>query len=121
MELRECTEPPCGRQARAAPSLDAPSGLSVACGLTPASDTSFTPEVPTLRRVRRLAVFLLPLLAACGSWKRVGSPDAPVGTEQMPRVFDPTAVFRQMGLIADAGPLSIVGSVRLLAGPTPDS
>jgi len=39
----------------------------------------------------------------------------------MPRVFDPTAVFRQMGLIADAGPLSVVGSVRLLAGPPPDT
>ena len=64
---------------------------------------------------------LLPLIVSCGSWKRVGSPDAPVGTEQMPRVFDPTAVFRQMGLIADGGPLSIVGSVRVLAGPPPDS
>ena len=39
----------------------------------------------------------------------------------MPQVFDPTAVFRQMGLIADAGPLSVVGSVRLLAGPPPDT
>jgi GWxTD domain-containing protein len=39
----------------------------------------------------------------------------------MPRVFDPTTVFRQMGLIADAGPLAIVGSVRLLAGPPPDT
>jgi GWxTD domain-containing protein len=39
----------------------------------------------------------------------------------VPRVFDPTAVFRQMGLIADAGPFSIVGNVRLLAGPPPDT
>ena len=36
-------------------------------------------------------------------------------------MFDPTATFRQMGLIADGGPLSIVGSVRILAGPPPDS
>jgi GWxTD domain-containing protein len=39
----------------------------------------------------------------------------------MPRVFDPTAVFRQMGLIADGGPLAVVGGLRVLAGPTPDT
>jgi hypothetical protein len=69
----------------------------------------------------RFLALLAPLLLGCGSWKRVGGPDAPTGTEQMPRVFDPTAVFRQMGLIADVGPLSVVGSVRLLAGPPPDT
>jgi GWxTD domain-containing protein len=37
------------------------------------------------------------------------------------RVFDPTVTFRQMGLIAEGGALSIVGSVRLLAGSAPDS
>jgi len=37
------------------------------------------------------------------------------------RVFDPTATFRQMGLIAEGGVLSIVGSVRLLAGSSADS
>lgn len=39
----------------------------------------------------------------------------------MPQLFDPMAVYRQMGLIADPGPIPIVGSVRVLAGPTPDS
>jgi GWxTD domain-containing protein len=71
--------------------------------------------------VSRSLVLFAPLVLGCGSWKRVGGPDAPTGTEQMPQVFDPTAVFRQMGLIADAGPLSVVGSVRLLAGPPPDT
>jgi GWxTD domain-containing protein len=37
------------------------------------------------------------------------------------RVFDPTATFRQMGLIAEGGAISIVGSVRLLAGASADS
>jgi GWxTD domain-containing protein len=37
------------------------------------------------------------------------------------RVFDPTTVFRQMGLIADPGPLGIVGEFRVLAGPTADT
>ena len=39
----------------------------------------------------------------------------------MTRVFDPTATFRQMGLIAEGGVISIVGSVRLLAGSSADS
>jgi GWxTD domain-containing protein len=37
------------------------------------------------------------------------------------RVFDPTVTFRQMGLIAEGGAISIVGSVRLLAGSSADS
>lgn len=75
----------------------------------------------TLPRATRLAILLLPLVAGCGTWKRVGTPDAPATPQQLPRVFDPTAVFRQMGLIADAGPLAVVGGLRLLAGPTNDS
>ena len=39
----------------------------------------------------------------------------------MTRVFDPTVTFRQMGLIAEGGVISIVGSVRLLAGTSADS
>ena len=93
----------------------------VACGFAATHESTPRPEAPTLRRSVWLAVLLAPLVVACGSWKRVGAPDEPIGTEQMPRVFDPTAVFRQMGLIADAGPLAIVGSVRLLAGPPPDT
>jgi hypothetical protein len=80
-------------------------------------------EVITLRRpVRAAFVLLLPIAAACGSWKRVGTPDPQATTpEQVTRVFDPTVTFRQMGLIAEGGAISIVGSVRLLAGPTADS
>jgi GWxTD domain-containing protein len=37
------------------------------------------------------------------------------------RVFDPTVTFRQMGLIAESGVISVVGSVRLLAGSSADS
>jgi len=67
-------------------------------------------------------VLLLPVVAACGTWKRVGTPDPQAATpEQVTRVFDPTATFRQMGLIAEGGVISIVGSVRLLAGSSADS
>jgi GWxTD domain-containing protein len=64
---------------------------------------------------------LLPLVAACSTWRRVGSEEPSVTPQQVARVFDPTAVFRQMGLIADAGPLGVVGGFKVLAGPTPDT
>jgi GWxTD domain-containing protein len=41
--------------------------------------------------------------------------------ERVTRLFDPTTAFRDMGLIAETGPLPLVGSVRTLAGPAPDT
>lgn len=74
------------------------------------------------RPVRAAVVLLLPIAAACGTYRRVGAPEPQAATqEQVTRVFDPTATFRQMGLIAEGGVLSIVGSVRLLAGSSADS
>lgn len=59
---------------------------------------------------------------ACGSWQRVGTPEptAPP-VERLPEVFDPTAIYRQMGLMADPGPIPFVGTVKVLAGSAPDS
>ncbi len=70
-----------------------------------------------------LPLLLLAPLAACGSWSRVGSPDEPDATapERLPQIFEPTAAFREMGLLAEGGPLPVYGTVRVLAGPTPDS
>jgi GWxTD domain-containing protein len=74
------------------------------------------------RPVYTAAVLLLPVVAACGTWKRVGTPEPRSATpEQVTRLFDPTTTFREMGLIAVGGALPIVGSVRLLAGPAADS
>jgi len=39
----------------------------------------------------------------------------------MTQIFDPVTVFRQMGLVTDAGQIPFVGSVHLLAARTPDS
>lgn len=39
----------------------------------------------------------------------------------MTQVFDPMTVFRAMGLVTGAGQIPFVGSVHLLAGPTPDT
>jgi GWxTD domain-containing protein len=61
------------------------------------------------------------MVAACSTWQRVGAPEPSTSPQQVARVFDPSAVFRQMGLIADNGPLGVVGGLRVLAGPTPDT
>jgi GWxTD domain-containing protein len=58
---------------------------------------------------------------ACGSWKRVGvvEPDTP--PERLPQLFDPTRIYGEMGLLADPGPLGVIGTARILAGNTRDS
>ena len=60
-------------------------------------------------------------LAACGQWSRVGEPDNPAPATTVSRLFDPAAQYRAMGFLAAGDPLPWVGSVRWLAGPTPDS
>lgn len=70
---------------------------------------------------------MLVLLAACGSWQRVGTSESQPGPAgrgaalQLPQLTDPMAAYRAMGLITDAGPIGFVGTVRLLAGPSPDT
>jgi GWxTD domain-containing protein len=60
--------------------------------------------------------------ASCGSWKRVGTPEtAPVPSDRLPQLFDPTFAYRQMGLLTDNGPLGFIANVRIIAGPRPDS
>ncbi len=51
----------------------------------------------------------------------MGTAEPSSAPQDVARLFDPTGVFRQMGLIADAGPLGVVGSLKVLAGPTPDT
>lgn len=61
-------------------------------------------------------------LAACSSWQRVGTPEVGAPPQQrLPESFDAFGVYRQMGLMAEAGPIPFVGAVRVLAGPSPDS
>lgn len=58
---------------------------------------------------------------ACGSWKRVGVADPETPPERLPEIFDPSNTYREMGLLADRGPLGFVGTARILAGSSPDS
>jgi len=59
--------------------------------------------------------------AGCGTWQRVGEESAPRPADQVPQLFDPSRAYREMGLLADAGPLGFIGTVRVVAGPTPDT
>src|SRR2546430_832009 len=73
------------------------------------------------RRVTALATAVL-LSGGCGSWQRVGAPDAPPGAgSTLPRLFDASSVYRSMGFLVGGGALPFVASVRYLAGPVPDS
>jgi GWxTD domain-containing protein len=77
----------------------------------------------TTRRSRTLPLLCLLVVAtaACGSWKRVGVVDPETPPERLPEIFDPTNTYREMGLLADRGPLGFVGTARILAGSQPDS
>ncbi len=51
----------------------------------------------------------------------MGVQDPATPVERLPELFDPSVLFREMGLLADNGPLGIVGNARILAGPSSDS
>lgn len=73
--------------------------------------------------VRRfLGLVLLPIAVGCGV---SGGPAARGPTPDpnilVPRLADPTAVYRQLGFLAKGQPLPFVASVHFLAGPVPDS
>ena len=77
--------------------------------------------MPFAVRVRRRStlpvLLLLPALAACGSWGRVGTEPAPSPTQNFTSVLDETAVFRRIGRLAAGGQVPFVGNVALLPGP----
>lgn len=51
----------------------------------------------------------------------MGDTEAAPATERLPQIFDPMRVYREMGLLADPGPLGFIATARVLAGPQPDS
>jgi GWxTD domain-containing protein len=67
------------------------------------------------------ALALAGALAACGQWQRVGSEPAPDPGLVVPQIFDPTAVYASMGLLAAGSPLPFVATVRGLGTDSPDS
>jgi GWxTD domain-containing protein len=61
-------------------------------------------------------------LAACGPWQRVGTPpESRPSLQLVTALFDPTAVYRALGFVTGAGQVRFVGTIRMLAGHTPDT
>jgi GWxTD domain-containing protein len=83
------------------------------------------------RRALSIAVFAgLATIAACGGGQRGGAPSGsvpaqepilPTATGRVPRQPDVVALYRRMGLLADAGETPFVGSLSFFSGPTADS
>ncbi|HEX6941375.1 MAG TPA: GWxTD domain-containing protein [Gemmatimonadaceae bacterium] len=82
-------------------------------------------------RALSIAVFAgLATIAACGGGQRGGAPSGsvpaqepilPTATGRVPRQPDVVALYRRMGLLADAGETPFVGSLSFFGGPTADS
>jgi GWxTD domain-containing protein len=53
----------------------------------------------------------------CGSWKRVGTQDAPTPADQLTKLVNTTAFYQRLGRLAAAEPLPFVGTVAFVAGP----
>lgn len=76
----------------------------------------------TVRRQALAGLLLATATIGCGSWQRLGGePPPPDPMTYVSRLFDPTAVYRGMGLLAADRPQAFVADVRYLAGATPDS
>ena len=69
--------------------------------------------------MRRLAMVLLLSAATlhCGSWKRVGTRDAPAPADQLSQLVNVTSFYQKMGRLAAGDPLPFVGAVAFAAGP----
>ena len=65
-----------------------------------------------------LVIILLGVAASgCGSWKRVGSKDAPTPADQFTHLINTSAVYQRLGRLAAGDPLPFIGTVAFVAGP----
>jgi GWxTD domain-containing protein len=69
--------------------------------------------------MRRLVAVVLLSVASlhCGSWKRVGTRDAPAPADQLTRLVNVSSFYQKMGRLAAGDPLPFVGTVAFAAGP----
>lgn len=64
-----------------------------------------------------IAVLLGGAALGCGSWKRVGSKEAPAPGEQLTQLVNVSSFYQRLGRLAAAEPLPFVGTVAFAAGP----
>jgi hypothetical protein len=53
----------------------------------------------------------------CGSWKRVGTQDAPAPADQLSQLVNIPSYYQRLGRLAAGEPLPFVGTVAFAAGP----
>jgi hypothetical protein len=63
------------------------------------------------------AVLLGAATLHCGSWKRVGTQDAPAPADQLTRLVNVSNYYQRLGRLAAGEPLPFVGTVAFAAGP----
>jgi GWxTD domain-containing protein len=59
---------------------------------------------------------LLYAASGCGSWRRVGTQDAPAPADQLTKLVNVPAYYQRLGRLAASEPLPFVGSVAFAAG-----
>src|SRR5215208_1010061 len=62
-------------------------------------------------------VLLCAAALGCGSWRRVGTQDAPAPADQLTQLVNAPSYYQRLGRLAAAEPLPFVGSVAFAAGP----
>lgn len=65
----------------------------------------------------RGVLFLVVMLAACGSWSRVGGDGQQPVSETLTDLFDTYAFFQRIGRLSASGALPFVGDVAFAGGP----
>jgi GWxTD domain-containing protein len=63
------------------------------------------------------AVLLGAAALHCGSWRRVGTRDAPAPADQLTQLVNTSSFYQRLGRLAAAEPLPFVGIVAFAAGP----
>jgi GWxTD domain-containing protein len=53
----------------------------------------------------------------CGSWRRVGTQDAPTPADQLTQLVNTASFYQRLGRLAASEPLPFVGTVAFAAGP----
>src|SRR5438552_14404988 len=86
-------------------------GAKLTCGL----------EVEQVIRRSAVVMLLCGGSAGCGPWQRVGSESRPQPGVTVTRMFDASSVYRSMGFLVGAPPVSFVGSVHYFKAGAGDS
>jgi GWxTD domain-containing protein len=64
-----------------------------------------------------VAVLLGAATLHCGSWRRVGTQDAPAPADQLTQLVNVSSFYQRLGRLAAAEPMPFVGTVAFAAGP----